>query len=325
MQIKQRGELTEQIPQTQWEEKISPISPTSTPSSLFPLGWAGGPPTLPCARGGPRVVKPQSRGWEKILVGRLGAEQLAPSRAAVGRAELLLCAARLGQRMALGLGPPSISGKGAWSWVPQLPCRGSQSTFIWVCRGCEADITQLQPNDLPEVTQQAVLKRSITPVPVPSVSAPTHSTRAPVAQGSGGGKQHSTCGCVGVHASIPAHAALFQVTSPSGDTPFSFLSVSKQQPECLTRSSGHVFPRSRASLHSLPFGLQEHSEASLACEGLQQWRLGFGGVLARLPPTLRFCSVFYKLISTLLMGWPLYMVSRAEPLATWWGQWRKKK
>lgn len=218
--------------------------------------------------------------------------------------------------MALGLGPPCTPGKGhgqGLPWVTLLPCHGSQSTFVWVTpswlRGvCEVDITQPRPNDLPEVTQQAALMLSIAPVPVPSVSAPTHSTSAPLAQGTGGGKQHRACVHACMRACTPAHAALFQVTSPSGDTPLSFLSVSKQQPECLTQSSGHVFPLSRASPHSLPFdpsplpspGLQEGSEASLACEGLQQWMLGYwGGGLARLPLTLRVCTAFCKLIPLL--------------------------
>lgn len=112
MQIKQRGELTEQIPQTQWEEKIFPISPTSTPSSLFPVGWAGGPPTLPCARGGPRVVKPQCRGWEKILVGRLGAEQLAPSRAAVGRESFCCVRQGMGREWLWDWDLPAFLGRG---------------------------------------------------------------------------------------------------------------------------------------------------------------------------------------------------------------------
>lgn len=53
-----------------------------------------------------------------------------------------------------------------------------------------------------------------------------------------------------------------------------------------------------------------------------------GGWLARLPPTLRVCIAFWKLIAALGMVYlflaPLYG-STAEPLATWWGQWRKKR
>lgn len=87
------------------------------------------------------------------------------------------------------------------------------------------DITQPRPKDLPEVTQQAALMLSTASVPVPSVSAPTHSTSAPLAQGTGGGKQHGVCACVCIRAGTPAHAALFQVSSSSGDTRLSlFLS-----------------------------------------------------------------------------------------------------
>lgn len=47
-----------------------------------------------------------------MVVGRLGAEQLEPSRA--GGEEPLLCVSGEGQKTDRGLGPPCIPGKGPW-------------------------------------------------------------------------------------------------------------------------------------------------------------------------------------------------------------------
>lgn len=191
------------------------------------------------------------------------------------------------------------------SWVTRLPCHGSQSTCIRVTpsqlfRVWEVDITQPRPNDLPELTQQAALQLSIAPAP--SVSTPTHSTNALRAQGLGG-----STGQVGVWAYMRA----LPHTQPSSRSPVQvgtsfLLSVSKQQPECLTQSSGnnshHLKPPSTLfPLTAHPCSLQVY-RSTPSCEGLQEWILGYWGVASKTPShsALPFGS------SSPLWGWSTY-------------------
>lgn len=127
--------------------------------------------------------------------------------------------------MALGLGPPCIPRMGGQA-LPS-PHHGSQSTFVWVIpSGLHGTCGWILPSPgLPEATQQVVPVLS-TVLGCPLCLCPNPLCKCSLGSGQRG-REAAQGVCVCACARTCVHAALLQVTSSSGDTLLSFLSVSK--------------------------------------------------------------------------------------------------